>query len=97
MLRVLLGANLLALAVAFIQSPGLADWMVRYVEMAALVEPLLLLVLGAAVGVLMGALRTFGRVVEDGFGDGHNYGQFGRVDVFVLPGDLAGLLEAGVT
>ncbi len=47
MLRVLLGVNLLALAVAFIQSPGLADWMTRYVEMAALVEPLLLLALGA--------------------------------------------------
>ena len=47
MLRVLLGVNLLALAVAFIQSPGLADWMARYVEMAALVEPLLLLALGA--------------------------------------------------
>lgn len=47
MLRVLLGINLLALAVAFIQSPGLADWMARYVEMAALVEPLLLLALGA--------------------------------------------------
>ena len=47
MLRVLLGINLLALAVAFIQSPGLADWMARYVEMAAPVEPLLLLALGA--------------------------------------------------
>ena len=52
MLRVLLGVNLLALAVAFIQSPGLADWMARYVEMAALVEPLLLLALG-----LLAALR----------------------------------------
>lgn len=51
MLRVLLGVNLLALAVAFIQSPGLADWMVRYVEMAALVEPLLLLVLGLLAGL----------------------------------------------
>jgi two-component system sensor histidine kinase AlgZ len=47
MLRVLLGVNLLALAVAAIQSPGLGDWMARYVEMAALVEPLLLLALGA--------------------------------------------------
>ncbi len=27
MLRVLLGVNLLALAVAFVQSPGWADWM----------------------------------------------------------------------
>ena len=47
MLRVLLGVNLLALAVAFIQSPEPAGWAVRYVEMAALVEPLLLLALGA--------------------------------------------------
>ncbi|HYO28862.1 MAG TPA: histidine kinase [Azonexus sp.] len=51
MLRVLLGANLLALAVAFIQSPGLAEWMGRYVEMAALVEPLLLLALGLLAGL----------------------------------------------
>ncbi|WP_153145275.1 sensor histidine kinase [Dechloromonas sp. H13] len=51
MLRVLLGANLLALAVAFVQSPGIADWTARYVEMAALVEPLLLLVLGLLAGL----------------------------------------------
>ncbi len=51
MLRVLLGVNLLALAVAFIQSPGVADWAARYVEMAALVEPLLLLVLGLLAGL----------------------------------------------
>ena len=31
MLPALRGVNLLALAVAFIQSPGLADWMARYV------------------------------------------------------------------
>ncbi|MBB1516863.1 patatin-like phospholipase family protein [Tessaracoccus sp. MC1679] len=37
-------------------------------SVAGVVGGLLLLVLGAAVGVLMGALRTFGRVVEDGFG-----------------------------
>ncbi len=51
MLRVLLGVNLLALAVAFIQSPGVAEWAARYVEMAALVEPLLLLVLGLLAGL----------------------------------------------
>ena len=51
MLRVLLGVNLLALAVAFIQSPGVADWAARYVEMAALVEPLLLLVLALLAGL----------------------------------------------
>jgi len=51
MLRVLLGVNLLALAVAFIQSPSVADWAARYVEMAALVEPLLLLVLGLLAGL----------------------------------------------
>ncbi|MBN8463652.1 MAG: histidine kinase [Dechloromonas sp.] len=56
MLRVLLGVNLLALAVAFIQSPGLAEWMARYVEMAALVEPLLLLALGL-LAVLRDPLR----------------------------------------
>ena len=44
MLRVLLGVNLLALAVAFIHSPGVADWAARYVEMAALVGRLALLV-----------------------------------------------------
>ena len=53
MLRVLLGANLLALAVAFVQSPGWAEWMVSYVEMAALVQPLLLVVLA-----LLAALRN---------------------------------------
>ncbi len=52
MLRILLGANLLALAAALLQAPGLAGWMARYVELAALVEPLLLLSLG-----LLAALR----------------------------------------
>ncbi len=51
MLRVLLGVNVLALAVAFIQAPGVADWSARYVEMAALVEPLLLLALGLLAGL----------------------------------------------
>ncbi len=51
MLRVLLGVNLLALAVAFVQSPGLTEWMGRYVEMAALVEPLLLVALALLAGL----------------------------------------------
>jgi two-component system sensor histidine kinase AlgZ len=46
MLRVLLGVNVLALAAALVQAPGLAGWGARYVEMAALVEPLLLVCLG---------------------------------------------------
>ena len=46
MLRVLLGVNALALLAALVQTPDLAGWLERYVEMAALVEPLLLLSLG---------------------------------------------------
>ncbi|MEI7613421.1 MAG: histidine kinase [Betaproteobacteria bacterium] len=42
MLRVLLGVNLLALAAALVQSAGMADWVQRYVAMAAWVQPLLL-------------------------------------------------------
>jgi two-component system sensor histidine kinase AlgZ len=56
MLRVLLGVNGLALAAALLQSPGLAGWGERYVELAALVEPLLLLCLGA-LALLRDALR----------------------------------------
>ena len=52
MLRVLLGVNVMALADALIQAPEPAGWLARYVEMAALVEPLLLLALG-----LLAALR----------------------------------------
>ncbi len=52
MLRVLLGVNAMALAAALIQAPEPARWLARYVEMAALVEPLLLLALG-----LLAALR----------------------------------------
>ena len=43
MLRVLLGVNALALAAALVQSNGIADWVPRYVDMAAWVQPLLLL------------------------------------------------------
>lgn len=53
MLRVLLGVNLLALLGALLQAATLAQWLARFVEMAALVEPLLLATLG-----LLAALRN---------------------------------------
>jgi two-component system sensor histidine kinase AlgZ len=56
MLRVLLGVNALALAAALVQAPGLAGWGARYVELAALVEPLLLVCLGVC-ALLRDALR----------------------------------------
>lgn len=43
MLRILLGVNLLALAAALVQSPNLVDFLPRYIDMAAWVQPLLLL------------------------------------------------------
>jgi len=46
MLRVLLGINGLALLVALVQTPDLASWLNHYVELAAVVEPWLLLSLG---------------------------------------------------
>ncbi|MDD2741971.1 MAG: histidine kinase [Rhodocyclaceae bacterium] len=52
MLRVLLGVNFLTLLAALVQALTLDQWLGRFVEMAALVEPLLLLVLG-----LLAALR----------------------------------------
>lgn len=45
MLRVLLGVNLLALLAALVQAPALAAWPARYLELAAGVEPLLLVAL----------------------------------------------------
>lgn len=42
MLRILLGVNLLALGAALAQSAGIDDWLARYVDMAAWVQPLLL-------------------------------------------------------
>ena len=55
MLRVLLGVNFLALAAALVQSVGVGDWLQRYVDMAAWVQPLLLLnlTLLAALGNLL--------------------------------------------
>ena len=43
MLRILLGVNLLALAAALVQGGGAGDCLQRYIEMAAWVQPLLLL------------------------------------------------------
>ena len=51
MLRVLLGVNLLALLAALVQAPELAGWVDRYVDLAAVVEPLLLLCLGLLTGL----------------------------------------------
>ena len=45
-LRVLLGVNVLALIGALVQAPTIDQWLPRFVEMTALVEPLLLLLLG---------------------------------------------------
>ena len=42
MLRVLLGVNLLALAAALVQAASVGDWLGRYIDMAAWVQPLLL-------------------------------------------------------
>jgi two-component system sensor histidine kinase AlgZ len=47
MLRVLLGVNGLVLLAALIQAPDLTNWPARYVDLAAIVEPWLLLSLGA--------------------------------------------------
>ena len=46
MLRVLLGINVLAALAALVQAPDLAGWMGRYIELAAVVQPLLLIGLG---------------------------------------------------
>ncbi len=75
MLRVLLGVNAMALAAALVQSPGLAEWGARYVEMAALVQPLLLLALG-----LLAALRNPLRTLPL---------RLGQVCVVALVGGLA--------
>ena len=46
MLRVLLGVNALALLAGLVQSPDLGGWLGRYVELAGVVEPALLICLG---------------------------------------------------
>lgn len=56
MLRILLGVNLAALAAALVQSRGIGEWMDRYIEMAAWVQPLLLINL-ALLGLFARAVR----------------------------------------
>src|ERR1035437_8758992 len=66
MLRSLLGVNVLALAAALVQSAGIADWMQHYVDMAAWVQPLLLLNLSllAMISPLLRPLpAAFGQIV----------------------------------
>lgn len=46
MLRVLIGINVLAMLAALVRAPGLGEWAGQYVELAAVVEPLLLINLG---------------------------------------------------
>ncbi|MBK7648080.1 MAG: histidine kinase [Betaproteobacteria bacterium] len=54
MLRVLLGINALAILAALVRAPVLTDWAGQYIELAAMVEPLLLINLG-----LLSLLRDF--------------------------------------
>ena len=54
MLRVLLGINVLAILAALVRAPVLTDWAGQYIELAAMVEPLLLINLG-----LLSLLRDF--------------------------------------
>jgi two-component system sensor histidine kinase AlgZ len=56
MLRILLGVNLLAFAGALVQSMGIGDWVQRYIDMAAWVQPLLLFNL-SLLALLDGLLR----------------------------------------
>lgn len=49
-LRVLLGGNALALGAALLQSPDLRGWPWRFVDLSALVEPLLFICLGIVAG-----------------------------------------------
>lgn len=53
-LRVLLGINALALLAALVKSPNLRAWPEHYIELAAIVEPLVLISLG-----LLALLRDF--------------------------------------
>ena len=54
MLRVWLGINALAILAALVRAPVLTDWAGQYIELAAMVEPLLLINLG-----LLSLLRDF--------------------------------------
>lgn len=61
MLRILLGVNGAALLAALLQSDSLSGWMARYVEAAAWVEPMLLMVLGLLALLRDGLWRLPGR------------------------------------
>ena len=50
-LRVLLGVNVLTLIGALVQAASVDQWLPRFIEMTALVEPLLLLLLGLLAGL----------------------------------------------
>jgi len=65
MLRILLGVNLLALAAALVQSAGVADWMQRYVDLSAWVQPTLLLNLS-----LLAVISPLLRPLPAAFGQG---------------------------
>lgn len=62
MLRILLGINLLGLAAALVQSTEIVDWMWRFIDLAAWVQPLLLfnLLLLALVSPLLLRLPVWG-------------------------------------
>ena len=78
MLRVLLGVNLFALLAALVQAPDPAAWIDRYVDLAAVVEPLLLLCLG----ILSGLRNLLWRLPL----------RLGQVLVMLLAGSLAAAL-----
>lgn len=83
MLRVLLGVNLLAICAALLQAPDLAAWPTRYVELAALVEPMLLLMLGLLTllrDVLWRLPLRGGQVLVLGLTGALAWGLFGYVD-----------------
>ena len=79
MLRVLLGINVLALLAALVQAPDLAGWSGRFVDMAAVVEPWLLVCLGVLAAVRNGLWRLPLRL--------------GQLLVLLLAGVLAGLFH----
>ncbi len=81
MLRVLLGVNVLALLAALVQSNDLLNWYGRYVEMAAAVEPCLLISLG-----LLALLRDVIRRLPI---------RFGQLTVLLLAALVAGVLSLG--
>ena len=78
MLRVLLGVNGLAALAALVQAPAIGKWLENYLQMAAIVEPLLLVSLGL-LALLRDALWRLPL-------------RFGQALVVALAGALAGLL-----